>query len=145
MSIGLKGLFTPEFPETRDLAYLEVKHNGTTYDWQTYIPQGVNVGEYLQTIEQKIYNEIDAKEAAWVSLDPKTRTILDPFSGEEQIIDIQKDEIVRPDIPDYYALRRAEYPTIGDQLGAMWKGPDSVEFTDMMQKIADIKLKYPKP
>ena len=67
------------------------------------------------------------------------------FGGEDTIVDIQKEEIVRPDSPDYYALRRAEYPPLTDQLGAIAKGLDSLEYQSILAKIAEVKLKYPKP
>lgn len=145
MSIELTGLFTPPAPETRNIAYLNVQHNGQTYDWLIYVPQDVSVGEYVTANESAIYVQIDAKEAQWDALDPKTRTITDPFTDETITVDIQKSEIVHPDSPDYYALRRAEYPPIGDQLGAIAKGLDSAEYLDIIAKIEAVKLKYPKP
>lgn len=43
---------------------------------------------------------------------------------------------------DYRNLRKAEYPTIGDQLDAIWKGG---EYTDQMRQVVlSIKEKYPK-
>lgn len=144
MTVHMTGLFTPPAPESRDIAYLEVTHNGNVYNWSIFIPQGINVGEYIVSIEQRIYNEIDYKEAEWAALDPKTRTITD-INGDEIVVDITKEEIVKPDDPDYYALRRTEYPALGDQLDAFWKGPDSIEYTNMQNKIQEVKLKYPKP
>ena len=145
MSIELTGLFTPPAPETRSIAYLNVQHNGQTYDWLIYVPHDVSVGEYVTANEAAIYAQIDAKEAQWDVLDPKTRTITDPFTDETITVDIQKSEIVHPDSPDYYALRRAEYPSIGDQLGAIAKGLNSAEYLDIQAKIAAVKSKYPKP
>ena len=145
MSIELTGLYTPSAPETRNIAYLNVQHNGQTYDWLIYVPQDVNVGDYVTANEAAIYAQIDAKEAQWTALDPKTTTIEDPFGGESIVVDIQKSEIVRPDSPDYYAKRRDEYPPIGDQLGAIAKGLDSAEYADILNKIEAVKLKYPKP
>ena len=145
MSIELTGLYTPPAPETRSIAYLNVQHNGQTYDWLIYVPQDVSVGEYVTANEAAIYAQIDAKEAQWDALDPKTRTITDPFTDETITVDIQKSEIVHPDSPDYYALRRAEYPSIGDQLGAIAKGLNSAEYLDIQAKIAAVKSKYPKP
>jgi hypothetical protein len=51
---------------------------------------------------------------------------------------------------DYYNLRQSEYPYIGDQLDAMWKGLKSLsiqdaDFTNMLIQIENIKNKYPKP
>lgn len=144
MTIALKGIYTPPSPETRDIAYLEVDYNGEKYDWTIYYPQGVNIGEYLASVEESIYAQIDAKEAEWQALYPKTRTEFDPITQEEIVVDIHKSEIVKAEIPDYYAKRRAEYPSIGDQLGALFKGPDSQDYIDMMAKIQAIKDKYPK-
>ena len=70
---------------------------------------------------------------------------IDPITNEEFVVDIEKNEVVKPDYPDYYALRREEYPSLGDQLDAFWKGSDSPEYELMMEKIAAVKAKYPKP
>lgn len=145
MTIGLKGLYTPPAPEDRDIVYLEVVHNGQTYDWMAFISKSKSLGESLSDIEPKIYAEIDYKEAVWAALDPKTKTIIDPITGQETVVDMQKEEIVKPDNPDYYALRRGEYPALGDQLDSYWKGPDFPEYAEMAQKIAEVKAKYPKP
>lgn len=133
--------------EDRALAYLEVIHNGNTYNWQIFIPNYVqDLSQYLDSVKQSILDDIDAKEAQWVSLEPKTKTISDPMIPDQNIVvDISKDEIVKPSIPDYYALRRAEYPKLSDQLDAVWKGPDSQAFIDMKNKIFEVKTKYPKP
>lgn len=144
MTVGLKGLYTPPAPEERDIAYLEVVHNGQTYDWMAFIPRGQDVAQSIASIEDRVYAEIDRKEAEWEALEPKTRTISDPLTQETKEVPIQKEEILRPDNPDYYALRRAEYPSLGDQLDAFWKGPDSPEYAAMMDKIAAVKAKYPK-
>jgi len=42
----------------------------------------------------------------------------------------------------YADKRRAEYPSIGDQLDALWKG--GMEKIAMQRKILAIKSKYPK-
>ena len=42
----------------------------------------------------------------------------------------------------YVAKRVAEYPTIGDQLDALWKGGDAQ--TEMLAKVMAVKAKYPK-
>lgn len=148
MTIGLKGLFTPSAPEDRNIAYLEVVHNGNTYDWMAYIPREVDIASALESMTTRIYAEIDYKEAQWQALDPKTKVIpapLNPFTMEETVVDIAKEEVVKPDYPDYYALRRNEYPSVGDQLGAFAKGIDSQEYQDMLIKIQAVKDKYPKP
>lgn len=42
----------------------------------------------------------------------------------------------------YKAKRQAEYPTIGDQLDALWKGGDAA--AEMLVKVQAVKAKYPK-
>ena len=42
----------------------------------------------------------------------------------------------------YKALRAAEYPSIGDQLDALWKG--GAEAEAMLAKVQAVKQKYPK-
>ena len=42
----------------------------------------------------------------------------------------------------YVAKRQAEYPSIGDQLDALWKGGDAQ--TEMLAKVMAVKAKYPK-
>jgi hypothetical protein len=39
--------------------------------------------------------------------------------------------------------RLKEYPTIGDQLDALWKGGEAA--TEMLAKVQAVKTKYPKP
>ena len=42
----------------------------------------------------------------------------------------------------YIAKRQSEYPSIGDQLDALWKGGDAQ--TEMLAKVMAVKAKYPK-
>jgi hypothetical protein len=42
----------------------------------------------------------------------------------------------------YIAKRAAEYPPIGDQLDALWKGGDAA--AEMLAKVQAVKTKYPK-
>ena len=142
MSISLEGLATPGGNENRALAYIKVAHNGLTYDWQTFVPPNTDLTTFMAQSEAAIKAQIDAKEAAWAALTPKTREVTDPITGETTTVPIEKSEIVRPDIPDYYAKRRAEYPTIGDQLDALWKGGEAQ--ANMFDAIVAIKNKYPK-
>lgn len=143
MSVSLEGLASNIDGEERGLAYLKVQHNGQSYDWQIFVPPGEDLSAFLAAKEAAIKADIDAKEAAWAALTPKTREIPDPMTGETMIVDIDKSEIVRPDVPDYYAKRRAEYPSLAEQLGAMWKGGDAA--AEMAKKIEAVKAKYPKP
>lgn len=43
----------------------------------------------------------------------------------------------------YQGKRAAEYPPIGDQLDALWKGGDAA--AEMLAKVQAVKAKYPKP
>lgn len=128
--------------EERSLAYLKAEVNGIVYDWQAYVPVGMGVQEFEAWVAPMVTAEIQTKEAAWVSA-PKTREIEDPITGEKTTVPVDKSEIVRPEIPDYYARRRAEYPTLAEQLGALWKGGDAA--TAMAAKVQSVKDKYPKP
>lgn len=42
----------------------------------------------------------------------------------------------------YKEKRMAEYPPIGDQLDALWKGGDAA--AEMLAKVKAVKTKYPK-
>lgn len=42
----------------------------------------------------------------------------------------------------YIAKRAAEYPPIGDQLDALWKGGEAA--AEMLAKVQAVKNKYPK-
>ena len=44
---------------------------------------------------------------------------------------------------EYARKRAAEYPPIGDQLDALWKGGDAA--AEMLTKVQAVKTKYPKP
>ena len=46
-------------------------------------------------------------------------------------------------IKEYQRQRAPEYPSIGDQLDAIWKGGDA--YDAMLAKVMAIKDKYPKP
>lgn len=42
----------------------------------------------------------------------------------------------------YIAKRQAEYPAIGDQLDALWKGGEAA--AEMLAKVQAVKTKFPK-
>jgi hypothetical protein len=46
------------------------------------------------------------------------------------------------DAHSYIEKRVAEYPPIGDQLDALWKGEDAA--AEMLAKVQAVKNKYPK-
>lgn len=43
---------------------------------------------------------------------------------------------------EYKRLREKEYPSIGDQLDALWKGGEAAE--EMLARVQAVKAKYPK-
>lgn len=141
-TVSLEGLQSGIEGEERAIAILKVDHNGQTYDWQVYVPVGVDLSDFINNCGARVGAEIDAKEAAWV-VAPKTREIEDPFTGEKTTVDVDKSEVVRPEIPDYYAKRRAEYPSLGEQLDALWKGGEAMDA--MLAKVQAVKSRYPKP
>ena len=71
---------------------------------------------------------------AWVECDSTVK------AGDKYIDGVfSKSEIV----PVHYSYaRKAEYPPIGDQLDALWKGGEAA--AEMLAKIQEIKNKYPK-
>jgi len=67
-------------------------------------------------------NQIPTKEV----VEAKAKELLDAYNAEE------------------YARNRAnEYPSIGDQLDALWKSGDAA--AEMLAKVQAVKAKYPKP
>jgi hypothetical protein len=63
-------------------------------------------------------------------------------AGSVQITD-EEAEALRPVYTPTYAEKRvAEYPPIGDQLDALWKGGDAA--AEMLVKVQAVKSKYPK-
>jgi len=60
----------------------------------------------------------------------------------EEVSALQVAEEIRLSQISYAIKRQAEYPTIGDQLDALWKGGDAQ--TEMLAKVMAVKAKYPK-
>ncbi len=58
---------------------------------------------------------------------------------QAEIIRLQTEE----DNTEYQRNRAVEYPPIGDQLDALWKGGDAA--AEMLTKVQAVKTKYPKP
>lgn len=142
-TISLDGISSPD-GETRALAHLTVEYSGNTYQWKFFIPpDSGDLSLFLENSKPTIESQIDAKELEWANLNPKTKTISGPMS-EDITVDIQKEEIVRPNIPDYYALRRAAYPSLSDQVGAILKGPNHPDYIAIQEKVAAVKAQYPK-
>ena len=49
----------------------------------------------------------------------------------------------KQDALTYAEKRLAEYPSLGDQLDALWKGGEAA--VEMAAKVRAVKAKYPKP
>jgi hypothetical protein len=63
-------------------------------------------------------------------------------AGSVQITD-EEAEALRPVYTSTYAEKRAaEYPPIGDQLDALWKGGEAA--AEMLAMVQAVKAKYPK-
>jgi hypothetical protein len=59
-----------------------------------------------------------------------------------EILDWRKTTNARAEKDTYKMYRMNEYPPIGDQLDALWKGGDAA--TEMLAKVQAVKQKYPK-
>ena len=80
-----------------------------------------------------------------LKLNPSVVTIRgdDAYDAEGNQVQYDKTAVqAYIDAHSYIAKRQAEYPTIGDQLDALWKGGDAQ--TEMLAKVMAVKAKYPK-
>jgi len=145
--ITIKGITS--YPnDERALVIIDVQYNGTLYEWQKFVPPNIPLDEFITQSSSSIYNEIQQKLNDWEVLDPKTK-IVEEYNYETDNLETKEisiifEEIVKPEIPDYYHKRKLEYPTIGDQLDALWKGLNSEEFLQMKQLIEQVKQNNPK-
>lgn len=65
------------------------------------------------------------------------------FDAQGNQVTIDMDAVNAWVDPDQYKQQRAsEYPAIGDQLDALWKGGDAA--AEMLAKVQAVKSKYPK-
>lgn len=143
-TVSIEGLSSPGGNETRALAFLKVNYNNKEYDWQIYIPEGESVDSFFATATPIIEEQIAEKLKEWDELSPKTKEIVDVTTGQTITVPILENEIVKPDIPDYFALRKNAYPKIGDQLDALWKGSNTKAFFDMQISLYNTKIEFPK-
>lgn len=70
---------------------------------------------------------------------PLTDTELAAFAQAQAIKDAKNIELAKT---QYQRDRAKEYPPIGDQLDALWKGGDAA--TAMLAQVQAVKNKYPK-
>ena len=74
-----------------------------------------------------------------VTQTPLTEAELAVFAQAKAIEDAKNIELAKT---QYQRDRAAEYPAIGDQLDALWKGGDAA--TAMLAQVQAVKNKYPK-
>jgi hypothetical protein len=87
---------------------------------------------------------IDICQAIYV-LNPSVVTIRGDVAYDKDENIVQYDEATVQayiDAHAYIEKRVAEYPPIGDQLDALWKGGDAA--AEMLAKVQAVKAKYPK-
>jgi len=85
------------------------------------------------------------KHDAIYKLNPNVVVIRDNAAFDAEGNAVVYDETVVQAYMDahaYIAKRQLEYPTIGDQLDALWKGGDAA--TEMLARVQAVKNKYPK-
>ena len=85
------------------------------------------------------------KHEAIYKLNPSVVTIRGDDAFDADSNPVQYDDVAVQayiDAHAYLAKRQAEYPPIGDQLDALWKGGDAA--TEMLAKVQAVKTKYPK-
>jgi hypothetical protein len=78
-------------------------------------------------------------------LNPSIVTIRGDVAYDANGNEVAYDKAVVQDYVDshaYIAKRAAEYPSIGDQLDALWKGGNDA--AEMLAKVQAVKVKYPK-
>lgn len=79
------------------------------------------------------------------ALNPTVVTIRDEtaYDAQDNVVEYDKAAVeAHAASKEYITKRAAEYPTIGDQLDALWKGGDAA--TEMLAKVQAVKNKYPK-
>lgn len=99
-------------------------NTGETYHWMVYTPilNGEELMNYLNNNATIYENDIIRKESLWND-SPKTITYEDPMMGGTITVDIQKEEIVKPTIPDFDEIA-AEQTVATSQLLSMWNEDD---------------------
>ena len=65
------------------------------------------------------------------------------FDAQDNQVQIEISAVNAWTDPEAYIVKRVtEYPSIGDQLDALWKGGDAQ--AEMLAKVMAVKAKYPK-
>lgn len=87
-----------------------------------------------------------SKHEAIYKLYPQVVTIRGEiaYDASGNIVEYNQEEVdAEFELQQYKVKRVLEYPPIGDQLDALWKGGDAA--AEMLAKVQAVKAKYPKP
>lgn len=114
--------------------------DGVAYMQQLEVRDNTNYAKALQELcpgAQWAVSGNDYESLLWAEWNTHAKP-----SKEE--LDAKVEELVlRWENTQYQRDRSKEYPSIGDQLDALWKGGAHAE--EMLQLIMDTKSKFPKP
>lgn len=143
--VTLRGIGPNTLHDDRTLLIIDIEYNGEVYPWEFRVPPSItsNWDDYLQQHSDEIYQDLQNKLDQWQTLDPKTKEVPGILGRPPEVVDIKKEEIVKPTYPDYYVQRAMEYPPLKEQLGAIFKG--GIDLEDMKDRINEVKTKHPKP
>lgn len=116
----------------RQLIGIDVQYNSNIYNWIVYAPlvSGEDLINYLNQISNIVELDIEFKENIWNN-SSKKETIIDPISGKNIEIDIPKERIVIPTIPDYIEI-----------LASVGHLPSQIE--EAISKLGDNYWQYPQ-
>lgn len=141
--IAVTGISDGNKDDDRLVVFLKVTHLEKEYDWFIRIPPNtLDWREYVNLQESAILADIEKKEQEWELVKDTVKYETESLTGQQFEVRPTRDDIVRPTYPDYYILRKQEYPSLAEQMDAYWKGGDSL--AEMQDKILGIKQKYPK-
>jgi hypothetical protein len=146
MNIVLKSLSSNLPNDDRCLANIEVNYNNIIYNWAVFIPNNIsNIDEYIESIENSIFQDIQQKEDLWMSMTEEEKIIStnDPLMNTQISYVLNKEDVVKPTIPDNYAIRKSLYPPLEEQLDAYWAGSGSSKYKEMFETIKNIKKNHP--
>jgi len=143
-NLAISGIKDGDLTDDRITIFLTVEYNGEMFDWFVKQPKyfGGTFQEYVDSVQNSVYADIESKLQEWNNLEPKTLSVTDPFTGETVTVNRERSEIIKPTYPDYYLLRAQEYPSLVEQMDSFWKGGDARQ--EMQELIAAVKTKYPK-
>jgi hypothetical protein len=124
--LEIKGIVSNLLNDERLKVIVGVPIADANYDWFVLVPPEQDWQAYVAENEAVIIADVTAKIAEWETTDKET-----PLA-----------DYVQPEYPDYWAHRKNEYPSIGQQLDALWKGGQ--EASAMKATVQSVKDKYPK-